>query len=188
MINKRKKLIEFLPAVLWEDEENRIVLDNFLHIFEDVFATIEEKVDNIPKLFNPWTTPEEFLPWLAAWVDLDIGKGWSERQLRALLNRIGTLHNLRGTLKGLELFLRIYVGNFVSVEEITDEPNLFHILIKFPDYNYPALIQRAKRVFAIVDREKPAETYYTYEIEHPTMQIAVHSTIGVDTILGNPKE
>lgn len=184
MSGARNSLIEFLPAVLWEKDENREILDNFLHIFEDVFATIEQRVDDIPKLFNPWTTPVEFLPWLAAWVDLDIGEGWSERQLRALLHRIGTLHNKRGTRKGLEQFLHLYVGNFVSVSESQEIPNLFNITINFPDYDYPALRRRARRVFAVVDREKPAHTFYTYQINHPTLQINVHSTIGVDTILG----
>jgi hypothetical protein len=39
-------------------------------------------------------------------------------------------------------------------------------------------------VTAILDMEKPAHTYYALEVETPTLQLGVHSTISVDTLLG----
>lgn len=36
----------------------------------------------------------------------------------------------------------------------------------------------------IIDREKPAHTYYDITIEVPTLQVAEHSTVGRDTLLG----
>jgi hypothetical protein len=36
----------------------------------------------------------------------------------------------------------------------------------------------------IIDREKPAHTYYRLEVVMPFMQIGVHSTLGKDTVVG----
>ena len=39
---------------------------------------------------------------------------------------------------------------------------------------------------AIIDQEKPAHTFYAFRFRDvPTMQIGVHSTVGVDTVLGS---
>jgi hypothetical protein len=37
---------------------------------------------------------------------------------------------------------------------------------------------------SIVDLQKPAHTYYKLTVETPTLQINVHSKVGVDTLLG----
>ena len=39
-------------------------------------------------------------------------------------------------------------------------------------------------VTAIIDMEKPAHARYELEVVTPVLQIGVHSTIGVDTLLG----
>jgi ribosomal protein S21 len=48
-----------------------------------------------------------------------------------------------------------------------------------------ALRDRKKQIaHAIIDQEKPAHTYYDLEVDiAKKMQIEVHSTIGVDTVL-----
>ena len=48
-------------------------------------------------------------------------------------------------------------------------------------------VQRAV-AHAIVDLQKPAHTYYALTVETPTFQIGVHSTVGVDTLLGSTPE
>ena len=40
-------------------------------------------------------------------------------------------------------------------------------------------------VTAIIDMEKPAHTFYVLDVVTPIFQIGVHSTIGVDTLLGS---
>jgi hypothetical protein len=39
----------------------------------------------------------------------------------------------------------------------------------------------------VIDSEKPAHTYYDLLITIPTLRIAGHSTIGVDTLLGGTR-
>jgi len=184
MSEREENFLQYLPPVLWE--EDRDFIERFLHIFEDIFGDIETKVDGIPRLFNPWTTPVRYLPWLASWVALELEPHWTEIQSRAFIRNIVSLYNQRGTLKSLEKYLRIYVGSNVSINELPldTSPHEFDVTINFPSYDYQHLIARVRRIRAIIDREKPAHTYYHLDIKSPPMQIGVHSTIGVDTILG----
>ncbi len=47
-------------------------------------------------------------------------------------------------------------------------------------------MQRQNQIIrALIDLEKPAHTAYDYFPTHTTMQIGVHSQIGVDTLLGD---
>lgn len=190
MPDREEGYLQHLPPILWEDEEQGDFLRRFLRIFEHRFGEIEEKVNDIPKLFNPWTTPVEFLSWLASWVDLDLDKDWSEREKRTVLSRAGTLHKQRGTLTGLKTFLDLYQESLVDIEPLPDQPHQFLVKINLLDnfspekLNYLGLKILARQVFAIVNREKPTHTYFEYEIRHPIqLQIGIHSTVGVDTIL-----
>ena len=180
--------LQYLPPVLWNETGGEAqLLRRFLHIFEDIVEGIEKQVDDIPKLFDPWETRSELLPWLASWVALELDPAWSERQSRSLIRQIVSLYKQRGTLHGLQRYLQIYVGSNVTIEELPPvEPTIhtFRITIDYPSYEPYGRVRRAREIRAIVDKEKPAHTYYELIIRNPTMQIGVHSTIGVDTILG----
>lgn len=179
--------LEYLPPVLWEEKgDPPEFLRRFLHIFEDLFEGLEKEVDDIPKLFDPWKTPSTFLSWLASWVALELDKDWSELKSRTLIRHIVSLYRKRGTLRGLEKYLRIYVGTNVHIEElpVNTSPHIFKVIIVYPSYEPSGRVRRAFEVRTVLDREKPAHTHYNLIIENPTMQIGVHSTIGVDTILG----
>ena len=45
-------------------------------------------------------------------------------------------------------------------------------------------LHHEERIAALIDLEKPAHTFYDLDLQFPTMQIGVTSTIGVDTLLG----
>lgn len=191
MNTDKECFLQYLPSVLWQEGATPPgFLERFLRIFQEEFDTLEKKVDDIPNMFDPWKTPAEFLPWLASWVALELDKGWTEQQSRALLRSIVSLYKKRGTTEGLQEYLKIYVGSNVTVEDLKPvEPflHMFQITIISQNYNHGAQVELARQVRAIVDREKPAHTYYLLVIENPTMQIGKHSTIGYDTILGRTK-
>lgn len=124
---------------------------------------------------------------------------------RYLLSKIMQLYLKRGTLEGLLEYLRIYVGKNVEIEinEFAEpfrvgvtstvgkdtvvgegRPYYFHVYMKLSVPNREILVKKTKALKEIIDQEKPAHTYYGLTITVPTMQIAVHSTVGADTLLG----
>ena len=60
----------------------------------------------------------------------------------------------------------------------------FKVLIRVsqPD---PAARAKILRIATPIKGEKPAHTIYDSLVESPSMQIDVHSTVGVDTVLGS---
>jgi hypothetical protein len=58
------------------------------------------------------------------------------------------------------------------------------VLIRLPTPEPEQLRRQRQVTTAIIDLEKPAHTYYELDVETPTLQIGVHSTVGVDTLLG----
>jgi P2-related tail formation protein len=150
-------------------------------------APSEEILDNLAAFFNPYQTPDDFVPYLASWVDLarllfpapvrqeglpgsatlahyPAGLG----RLRELIAAAAELSQWRGTRQGLVRFLEIATGvaGFTIQEQVLDaqgEVRPFHLQVHAPAAAHPvaALVER------IVELEKPA--YMTAEVlfDHP---------------------
>lgn len=171
---------------------------------------LEEVVARIYRYFEPGAdladgerAPKEFLKWLAGWVALTLREDWDELRQRDLIAKAASLYRLRGTKRGVEEFLRIYtrlgasidelgsalqigVRSTVGVDTVLDggAPFFFRVRVLLPTTD-PAQIKAQRAVAnAIVDLQKPAHTYYALTVETPTFQIGVHSTVGIDTLLG----
>jgi phage tail-like protein len=147
--------------------------------------------------------PRDFLPWLAGWLALTLREDWDEPRQRELIAKASWLYRLRGTKRGVEEFLKIYTRLGVVIEELDvpfqigvhstigkdtildgGGPFYFRIRVLLPTPD-PALIKKHREIAtAVVDLQKPAHTLYTLTVETPTFQIDVHSTVGVDTLLG----
>ncbi|MGV9385752.1 phage tail protein [Nonomuraea sp. NPDC003707] len=135
--------LRHLPLVLWQDEPEtpEFGLGAALRIFEKVLTGIPDGVplphppherehENEPprehehepitteiarldRLFDPWTTPEPFLPWLASWVALRFptlqdAPLWDEYQRRKVISEIARIYRLRGRKAGLDKYLELY--------------------------------------------------------------------------------
>lgn len=166
---------------------------------------LEEIVAAIPDLFDPLQTPREFLDWLAGWVALGLRADWREDQQRTFLANIVSLYRRRGTRQNLIDLLRIYTGLEPEISEgentifqIGDHstigvdtqlngsaPHYFRVAVTIPNPNPATLLRQNQIIRALIDLEKPAHTAYDYHPTHTTMQIGVHSQIGVDTLLGD---
>ena len=149
--------------------------------------------------------PAEFLPWLASWVALSLREDWEEEEKRRFISRIAPLYRLRGTKVGLAEMLRTYTGMEVDIREFHEPLQIgvtfalgvdtliggapahyffVHMILENPD---PTSFARKEQIArAIIDQEKPAHTYYDLQIQTPTIQIGIRSTVGVNTILGTP--
>ncbi len=190
---------QYLPIILQKDA----IIGRFLLAFENILSGLnetpereqiitantknlqglEEIIDNIHLYFNPQETPEEFLPWLAGWVALSLRDDWELKFKKAFIQEIVRLYRLRGTKQGLIKILQIYLENsgFGKTVEVFDEfdyfPNYFQVQLTLKDPDPDQYWRQAKIAKAIIDREKPAHTFYTLKILVPTMQITKRSHV-----------
>jgi phage tail-like protein len=106
-----ESLLDYLPAIYRRrDVAGSNFIAEFLWIFQHVFYSIESKIENMSRYFEVFETPEEFLPWLASWVAFTLDGDWDEAQRRLFLKRAVELYRIRGTVRGLRTFLKMYTG------------------------------------------------------------------------------
>jgi phage tail-like protein len=113
----RISLRRFLPAVFGEEAVSADFSDRFLGLFDTTMRSIESKLDNMARYFDPASTPAsreggriDFLSWLASWVGITFDRQWPEDRRRRFLKQAGKLFPLRGTRKGLWSQLALFLG------------------------------------------------------------------------------
>ncbi|MFI8234973.1 phage tail protein [Streptomyces sp. NPDC085900] len=135
----KSSYLRYLPPVVWQDAPNNagFSLGEALCVFEKILTGIDDHVPivhdkhteggdeshtHLPvtqriallhRLFDPWTTPPEFLPWLASWVSLRFPELqgqqlWDEYQRRKATAVISRTHRRRGLRSGLDVILDLY--------------------------------------------------------------------------------
>ena len=162
-MSESSSYLAYLPPVLWRDrptaenEEQLLELGAALRIFEkvatgladDVRLThvdaedparthnhpgLTDEIADLHRLFDPWTTPTDFLPWLASWVALEFPtlQGvplWEEYQRRKVTAEIAQIYRLRGRKKGLNQYLDLYaVGQARPRVSVDDGARLLSVL------------------------------------------------------------
>jgi len=106
-----KNVVEFLPSIYQRsDISGRNFLRDFLWIFEHIFNQTKEKLDSLHTYFDPLETPEKFLPWLGSWVAMVLEEDWPEVKKRNLIRKAVELYHLRGTVRGIMVYLKIFTG------------------------------------------------------------------------------
>jgi phage tail P2-like protein len=177
----------YLPAIL-----QRPFLQQFLLAFEAVLSGgvdppangaaappargIEQIIAGISAYFDPVTSPAEFLPWLAQWAATSLRNDWSLATQRAFLGQVVPLYQERGTLAGLVKVLELS-SDQATIEDLTfstgaDMPaNYFQVTVAVQENDPDLLARKTREIRAIIDREKPAHTYYGLVIAYPSMRI-----------------
>jgi phage tail-like protein len=114
-------LERYLPAVYREDAESGSFLERFLANVEGLYTAIEDRIAAARVLFGADTAPAETLDWLAGWFDLALDPLWDERRRRLLLRNAPRFFAMRGTVRGIELMLRLTLDRCVD-DGVFDEP------------------------------------------------------------------
>ena len=208
-------LLDYLPAVYQEDA----FLGQFLLAFEKLLLGpgdeakvssegLEAKIAGIATLFDPFVTPEEFLPWLAGWTAFSLRADLETPQRREFISKIIRLYRRRGTLRNLQDLLEVFVKGKHRITETTSDqlqigvsstvgvntwigggpPHFFTVTISLPRADRSTIERRIEIARSLIDLEKPAHTLYALSVKHPSLKIGEHSTIGVDTLLGTAGE
>ena len=114
----RRGYMELLPAIYRRsDAVGRNIVRDICFIFEHMFGGVEDLLDRGHSFYDPLECPPDFLPWLAGWTAMVLDQDWPDEKKRALLKRSVDLYRIRGTLRGLALFLKLFIGHEPIIEE-----------------------------------------------------------------------
>lgn len=148
---QRTAIERLLPGAYQRAATEGSLLAALLDAMTVLHAPAEELLDGADRLFAPYLTPDQLVPYLLGWVALDHLPPLPVDRQRDLLTEGATLARVRGTPDGLLRVLEIATGltGFV-LEEPPDRP--FHVLVHVP----AAGAEVVGLVSRIVELEKPA--------------------------------
>lgn len=174
---RRADIQELLPEVMQRTVRPETLLFGLLEVMEGLQEPSESRLDKLDSYFDPRRCRDEFVPFLARWVNLesllqeDSGPAVSGGRtlstglgrLRELIAAASQLSRWRGTAKGLLAFLQTATGTagFRIDERVQGQDGRlrpFHIRVTAP------AATRMHRVLLekIIELEKPS--YVTYEL------------------------
>jgi phage tail-like protein len=179
----RESYVKWLPSIYQRADLNgRNFYRDFLWIVQHLFGSIEEILDVIHQYFDPYESPEKFLPWLASWSAMVLEEDWPIEKKRRLIRKAIELYRIRGTVKGLKLFISLFTGHEPDIKEnqwpfrgwrigatseigtdsvVLPPVNLAHTFIVEMPVSYKDVSPEAViRIHEIIQMEKPANTQY----------------------------
>jgi phage tail-like protein len=163
-------LIDNLPGLYQEDELAR----ELTRAFDEVLAPAIGALDNFTAYLDPALTPEDFLDWLAGWVGLLPDENWPIERRRAIVALAAQLYRNRGTVKGLQMHIKLFASGDVEVIDngaaawsstpdaaVPGQPD-FGLLVRIKPTRKGS-VDKA-RLDALVAAAKPAHVPHTIEI------------------------
>ena len=116
----RRGYLEHLPAIYRRsDAVGRNLVRELCFVFEHMFDSVEQNLTDGWRFYDPHVAPPEFLDWLAGWTAFTLDLDWPDAQRRALVKRAVDLYRIRGTKRGLTLFLQLFTGHEPDIAENT---------------------------------------------------------------------
>ncbi len=179
----QRNALRFLPGIFQRNaEDGSNVLRDLLWVIQHLIDGIEDKIDQIHTYFDPYEAPEDFLPWLASWVAFTLDENWPIEKKRYLIKKAVDFYRIRGTVKGLKLFLKLFtevepeilenqwpfrgfqigVNSTIGVDSIILPPvNLAHcFIVDFPIHPDEVTDELIIKIHDIIRAQKPAHTTY----------------------------
>jgi phage tail-like protein len=179
----RESYVKWLPSIYQRADINgRNFYRDFLWIIQHLFGSIEEILDVIHQYFDPYESPEKYLPWLASWSAMVLEEDWPLEKKRRLIRKAIELYRIRGTVKGLKLFISLFTGHEPDIKEnqwpfrgwrigetseigtdsvVLPPVNLAHTFIVEMPVSYKDVSPESViRIHEIIQMEKPANTQY----------------------------
>jgi phage tail-like protein len=184
----RRGYLEHLPAIYRRsDAVGRNLVRDLCFVFEHMFDSIDKNLIDGWRFYDPHVAPMEFLDWLSGWTAFTLDLDWPEAQKRALVKRAVDLYRIRGTKRGLTLFLKLFTGHEPEIVEnewpfkgfrlegegaeqgarialdsvVLPPMDLAHcFVVKMPIKFESVTPEMVIRIHQIIQLEKPAHTHY----------------------------
>jgi phage tail-like protein len=205
----RRGYLENLPAIYRRsDAVGRNLVRDLCFIFEHMFGVIDDKLEHGYRYYDPHVCPPEFLDWLAAWTAFVVDHEWPEEKKRALIKRSVDLYRMRGTKRGLALFLKLFTGHEpdiienewpfkgfrvdtearIGVDSVVLPPvDLAHcFIVEMPIKFDQVTIEQVVLIHQIIQMEKPMQTQYYLRFfeEEGDVELREFFAIGVRSGIG----
>ncbi|MDD2897507.1 MAG: phage tail protein [Desulfuromonadaceae bacterium] len=122
-------LAHYLPALYRGDslsdnyQEERLsasFLDRFLANLEGMHTALEDRIAAAQILLDPECAPVEVLDWLSGWFGISLDPSWDERRQRLFLQHAMDFFSARGTIRGLQMALRLALDECADESMFTD--------------------------------------------------------------------
>ncbi|VVB84815.1 Phage tail protein (Tail_P2_I) [uncultured archaeon] len=110
IVYPRISYLRYLPAIYQEDAKSEEFLERFLSLFETVFSDLENEISHVFRYFDPDTSPQDFLNWLASWMNMALEEDWPQDMKRQFIREASSLYKQKGTPAGIERLIEIYTG------------------------------------------------------------------------------
>jgi phage tail-like protein len=184
----RRGYLEHLPAIYRRsDGVGRNLVREVTWLFEHMFDSVLKNMDDGWRFYDPHVAPQQFLDWLSQWTAFTLDLDWPETQKRALVKRAVDLYRIRGTKRGLTLFLKLFTGHEPDIDENTwpfkgfrvegegaeegarvgldsvvlPPVDLAHCFVVTMPIKYDDVTsEMVIRIHRIIQMEKPAHTHY----------------------------
>src|SRR5256714_14549860 len=179
----RESFVKWLPSIYQRADINgRNFYRDFLWIVQHIFGSVEETLDVIHQYFDPYEAPEHFLPWLASWSAMVLEEDGPIEKKRRLIRKAIELYRIRGTVKGIKLFIALFTGHEPDIKEniwpfrgwrigttseigvdsvVLPPVNLAHTFVVEMPVSYKDVSPESViRIHEIIQMEKPANTQY----------------------------
>jgi len=112
-VHGKSSYLRYLPEIYESDE----FMSRFLMLFESFWKPMNNQIEQIQHIFDPELTPVEFMPWLSSWLGRSFDDLLPSERIRTLMKNTMMFYQQRGTVQALKLYLEIYTGGEVDIEE-----------------------------------------------------------------------
>lgn len=192
----RESYIKWLPALYQRsDATGKNFVRDLLWIVQHIFGSIEEQLDFLHLYFDSYEAPERFLPWLASWSAMVMEEDWPLTKKRRLIKKAMELYRLRGTVRGLQLFISLFTGfepeirendwpfrgcrvgisSAIGVDTVVlpqvEKSQSFLVVMPFEFGHGDATPEAIIRLQEIIELEKPANTQYMLKFAEPKQAV-----------------
>lgn len=203
----RRGYLEHLPAIYRRsDAVGRNLVRDLCFVFEHMFDSIEQNLTDGWRFYDPHVAPPEFLDWLSRWTAFTVDLDWPEAQRRALVKRAVDLYRIRGTKRGLSLFLKLFTGHEPDIKEnswpfkgfrvegegaengarvgidsvILPPVDLAHcFIVTMPIKFEDVTPEMVIRIHQIIQLEKPAHTHYYLQFAEETGEVELREFFAI---------
>jgi phage tail-like protein len=119
--------LNHLPAIYSRDDAPQRFLERWLALFGSKLGDWELALEEIARLFDPATTPEGQLSWLATWLAFELPQGAEVDEMRSLLLRAHEIYRHRGAPSGIREFVKLYAGVHPHIFEAFRERRVWQL-------------------------------------------------------------